>query len=134
MNNAFIIVSHGNFATGALETLEMLVGPTINWKAIGLFPGEGLDDFKEKIMEAVNYFDSKNIMIFSDLQGGTPSNACVQIIMEKNNIEVLSGFNLPLLLEVYSQSHLEISEISKHIYDNWKDYLVNINEKIRGIE
>ncbi|MCR5134331.1 MAG: PTS sugar transporter subunit IIA [Clostridiales bacterium] len=97
-----ILVSHGSFAAGIREAAEMIFGVQENLEVFGVFPGDTVDAFSAKIEKAIEHFgDPKNTLILSDLIGGTPSNTAMMMAL-KHGVNVLSGLNLPMLIEVLS--------------------------------
>ena len=68
-----IIASHGEFASGILQSGEMIFGAQENVKAVTLMPSEGPDDVKAKMKEAIASFDNQDEVLFLvNLWGGTP--------------------------------------------------------------
>ena len=65
-------------------------------RAEGLFLAEGL----RIIAEAIQRCDQgKGVIILTDLFGGTPSNLAISL-MKTENIEVIAGVNLPMLIRL----------------------------------
>ena len=70
-----ILATHGNFATGILQSASMIFGEQPNVAAVTLQPNEGPDDVRRKMEEAVASFeDPDQVLILVDLWGGTPFN------------------------------------------------------------
>lgn len=97
-----ILISHGSLAAGMREAAEMILGEQEDMEVFGLFPGDTLESFSDKIERMIlQYHDETNTLILSDLPCGTPSNAASMMVL-KHGIHALSGCNLPLLVEVLS--------------------------------
>lgn len=96
-----IIVSHGSLASYLIEAAEMIVGVQDDLYSIGLQPHQGLEDIKKGIVEASLKLNdqSAGVLALVDLQGGTPGNAACMLVAA-HNISIVSGVNLPMLLEV----------------------------------
>ena len=102
--NGLIIASHGYFANEALNSVKMISGD-IDEEIIRTYSmtlGKDLDTVVEEINdEILNLSRSvENVYLFTDLMGGTPSNASITNSLNHSelNINVVNGFNLPLLL------------------------------------
>ncbi|MGX6970890.1 mannose/fructose/sorbose PTS transporter subunit IIA [Vagococcus bubulae] len=108
-----ILASHGEFAKGILQSGSMIFGEQENVKAVTLMPSEGPDDVKRKIIEAIDTFDQQEEVLFLvDLWGGTPFNQANTLFEEhKDNWAIVSGLNLPMLIEAYA---MRLSETSAH--------------------
>jgi PTS system mannose-specific IIB component len=99
-----IIASHGEFATGILQSGEMIFGKQENVKAVTLMPSEGPDDVKAKMKEAIASFDNQDEVLFLvDLWGGTPFNQANGLFEEhKDKWAIVAGMNLPMLIEAFA--------------------------------
>lgn len=95
-----IAVSHGTYAEGLIDTVQMIAGPQEDLKAFGLAEEESVDTFRERIEEEIKAAgDGEEILIVSDLFYGSPFNAVVSL-MQKYDLYHLTGINLPLMMEV----------------------------------
>jgi len=95
-----IIVTHGTLAQELRAAAELIVGGLERCEAIGILPGEDMDEAENRIREAIKKVDNgKGALILTDLFGGTPSNLSLTFL-ENNRVEVISGVNLPMLLSL----------------------------------
>lgn len=124
-----ILASHGEFSKSALATLEMIAGTQSNMNALGLQPEEGLDEFYQKCKHLIETKPGE-WLILTDIDGGTPSNVATQLLFSFENIQVFSGLNIPLLLEIATNNLASLAELTVLIEKNWYLYLTNINKKI----
>lgn len=115
---SLLIVSHGGFAEGLIDASEMIMGEQENVVGIGLQPEEGPEQLKEKMKKEVESLDEGDgVLVLVDLYGGTPGNSAAYLLDMNNEIEVLTGINLPILLELLnlrnSQSLEELVKSAK---------------------
>ena len=68
-----IVSGHGNFASGLLSTLKLIAGEQENVVGIDFIDGQGSDELKNNIKEAINNFEDE-VFILTDLAGGTRIN------------------------------------------------------------
>ncbi len=79
----------------------MLVTDTSCVKAVGVFPGEGAEDLERKARDAMDALPSGDGMLcLVDLPGGTPARVAGGLATKYPDFEVVTGVNLPMLLEV----------------------------------
>ncbi|EOH89323.1 mannose/fructose/sorbose PTS transporter subunit IIB [Enterococcus villorum] len=120
-----ILASHGQFAEGILQSGSMIFGEQENVKAVILKPSEGPDDLRAKLEEAVASFDNQEEVLFLvDLWGGTPFNQANTLFEEhKDKWAIVSGLNLPMLIEAYASrfSMESAQEIAAHIIETAKE-------------
>lgn len=120
-----IIATHGEFANGIFQSASMIFGDQSNAKACTLMPSEGPNDIRAKMEEAINSFDdSDNVLFLVDLWGGTPFNQANSLISGKEDKwAIVSGLNLPMLIEVYSarMSMNSAQEIAKSVINSSRE-------------
>jgi PTS system mannose-specific IIA component len=99
-----LIVSHGALSTQLIEAAKMIVGEHENLEALQLEQHQGLEDFKQGIRRIYDRenTDNQGLLILTDIFGGTPSNAAF-MLLDELNLSIVSGVNLPMLLEILLQ-------------------------------
>ena len=111
---AVIVATHGRFSEEIVKSSEMIFGKQENIEYVTFVPGEGIDDLTRKYNEAIEVLDMKDGLIFLvDLFGGSPFNAASSIAVTHENMDIVTGVNLPMLLEVFGAR--EISSLSELI-------------------
>lgn len=121
-----IVVSHGYFAKEALNSVEMIIGKQKNAEAISLMPGEALEELKGKIDDAiVKLGNCSSIFIMSDVWGGTPSNASMEFALTRNDVRVISGLNIPMLIEFFNFRNLPADRLIKRVIDAGRKSIVD---------
>ena len=100
-----VLLSHGNYAIEALKSAEMIMGKMTDFSAIGLFPGMGSDDLAAPAAKS-----KEKVLILTDVPYGTPSNVSLHFAAKNPKVTVISGFNLPLVINAYDCD--DISEIT----------------------
>lgn len=96
-----IIASHGDLANGIKQSGEMIFGQQANVTAVSLRPEEGPEQFKQNVLEAIEAFDTDQVLFLVDLWGGTPFNQCSAIVQDNDKMAIVTGLNLPMLIEAY---------------------------------
>jgi len=130
-----IVVAHGEMSNGLIETSKMIVGRAENITPVDLVEGEGPESLREKLQKAIESLDSgEGVMILLDLYGGTPSNVSALLARELN-IEVVSGVNLPMLLEVIMKRKTQsLRELRQVAMNAGREGIRSINEIVERIE
>ena len=95
-----ILASHGDFATGIMQSGSMIFGEQANVKAVTLQPSEGPNDLRAKMEKAIATFDNQDEVLFLvDLWGGTPFNQANGLIDgHEDKWAIVTGLNLPMLI------------------------------------
>ena len=95
-----IIGTHGTFSEEILKSAEMIFGAQENVGSVTFKPGEGVENLVEKYEELISKMDcSDGVLFMVDLFGGSPFNAASILAMKNDNIEIVTGVNLPMILE-----------------------------------
>ncbi|TYP55487.1 PTS system mannose-specific IIA component [Thermosediminibacter litoriperuensis] len=105
------MVSHCNLAPELHKTLETVMGVQQHIESVGLHPGESKENFKLRVVEAVSRVDrGRGVLILADLFGGTPCNACFELIgseLRNARIDILTGLNLPMAVKACRARHVK---------------------------
>lgn len=99
----FILTGHGTFAEGVGAALEMVGGPQEDFAKV-TFLEEEAAEFPAKIAGAITEMAEKcgEVVVFCDLMGGTPFNQAMMCAAATPGVRVVTGVNLPMLLECMS--------------------------------
>ncbi|ACD53060.1 UNVERIFIED_ORG: PTS fructose transporter subunit IIA [Clostridium botulinum] len=113
-----IIVGHGFFSEGILSSVKLIAGEQQEVIGVNFECGQGSDILKGNIENAIDNLNTDEVLILADLAGGSPFNVSV-IISEKRkdkNIKVISGMNLPMVLEAsLSRSNYTMEELVESV-------------------
>ncbi|NMB08434.1 MAG: PTS sugar transporter subunit IIA [Tissierellia bacterium] len=129
-----LIVSHGSIAKGFYETAEMIMGDVEGVRAIGIQPGESAQDFGEKVVKlADEIYTEDGLLVLADLFGGTPSNTAIMKLLNRyDNIQLISGINLPILLEALGGRVMALEDMKDNLINIGKDGIVDVNKVVAG--
>src|SRR5919112_5109674 len=95
-----VLVTHGQLALEFVRAMEHVVGPQDAIAAICIGPDDDMEARRKDIAEAIGQVDSgEGTIVLTDLFGGTPSNLAISL-MKTENIEVIAGVNLPMLIRL----------------------------------
>lgn len=100
MTIAIIIATHGTAAKELLKTTEMLIGEQENVATIDFVPGENAETIIGKYQTLADgpLSSCDQILFLVDMWGGSPFNAANRFQEGKNNMDVVAGVNIPMLV------------------------------------
>lgn len=111
-----VIVAHGHLAEHFIKTSEMITGKQEKLIPVSLMPEDGLGDLRKKVLSAVEHVrTSHGVLILTDIFCGSPTNASTPLTLSKD-IKIVTGVNLPMLLEVLVNRTRTLEEIVKTAY------------------
>ena len=119
-----VLISHGNMAREMKAAMEHVVGVQDAVETVAIFPQ---DDMEQRRMEIIGKIDAvdkgKGVVVLTDMFGGTPSNLAISI-MEKKNIEVIAGMNLPMLIKLAQvRGNASLNEAVLNAQDAGRKYI-----------
>src|SRR6184192_2266867 len=91
-----VLVTHGRLAAEFVTAMEHVVGPQEAIESICIGPD---DDMERRRKDIGKVDQGQGVIILTDLFGGTPSNLAISL-MKSENIEVIAGVNLPMLIRL----------------------------------
>lgn len=120
---ALIIGTHGKFSEELVKSAEMIFGSQENVGVVTFKPGEGTENLVEKYNNLINELHCEDGVLFMvDLFGGSPFNAASILALKNDNMEIVAGVNLPMLLEVFSSRDFSsLSELVTIAQNTGKD-------------
>ena len=102
-----VLVTHGRLAEELIAALEHVVGAQTNVGAVCIGPDDDIDRRRAEIVDsAAKVDDGDGVVVLTDMFGGTPSNLAISI-MDKAQIEVIAGVNLPMLIKLATARQTE---------------------------
>jgi len=97
-----VLVTHGRLADEMVAATEHVVGPQSAVRTVCIGPDDDMERRRDDILRAVaEVDDGSGVILLTDMFGGTPSNLAISI-MDKANVEVIAGVNLPMLIKLAS--------------------------------
>lgn len=114
-----IITSHGKFCEEIKKTVEMFSGKIDNCFTLPLVEGQSIEDFEFEMDEIVKKFDANDdLVILTDLRGGTPYNMGIKTLFGRDKTWVISGMNVPMILSIAMRDENEnIEELISYSLD-----------------
>jgi PTS system mannose-specific IIA component len=97
-----VLVTHGRLADEFVEALQHVVGEQEHVATVCIGPDDDMEQRRKNILESITKVNQgKGVILLTDMFGGTPSNLAISVI-DKANVEVIAGINLPMLIKLAS--------------------------------
>ncbi|WP_287476954.1 PTS sugar transporter subunit IIA [Anaerostipes sp.] len=105
-----LIATHGGLAEGLLNAIELLAGKQEKIETIGLYHGDGIDAFAQEVEKTYEKLNGEDgVLVFVDILGGSPSNAVMKLMNEKDNVKAIAGVNWCAPRQVDSEKNISFS-------------------------
>ncbi len=118
-----VVAGHGDFATGIVSAVEQITGRGSVLLAL-TNRGLGGDDIVRVLREAVASAGAS--VIFTDLPAGSWTIAARRVQRERPDVVVVTGANLPALLDFVFRTDLEAATAAGHAADKGRGSLAVI--------
>ena len=127
-----LVTGHANFGTGITSSVNLIAGEQEAYKAVDFLPTYSTEDLTREITKALEDLkDCEGVIIFTDLMGGTPFNVSAQLGHGKENIRIVAGTNLPMLVEiVMSRKFMDnLDELVESVLETGKEQVTKYEFK-----
>lgn len=121
---ALMLMSHGDFATELMRSLEFIIGKQDNYDTLGVHLDDQIDNLRKLMFEKIEKLDTESgLVVFTDIVSGTPMNFA-GLLLNRDDVLLCSGVNLPVLLEVSLNRDKTITELKALIQDVYQNGMV----------
>lgn len=129
-----LLVTHGPFAQGILESSEMLVGKSEGVEFLTLNPKDDVEIFHEKISQKSKEMDEgAGVLVLVDLLGGSPYNAAARCL--RDGVECLTGLNMSMLLTALEQrEYCDLQELLEECKNAAVSNVVSVRKYLSDLE
>ncbi len=112
-----VIVTHCQLGEALIGAAEFIIGSRpASLESVSIDLNENAEKLRNKISQGIkNVKGQEGVLILTDMFGGTPSNLSYSFL-EEGHIEVLSGVNLPVLIQAASmREKLKLAELAANL-------------------
>ena len=110
-----VVIAHGNMASGLIDAVAYIAGPQVHDFLTPVSNrGLGPDALAQEIRR---FAGEQPTIIFTDLQSGSCGFAARRCLQDAGNLVVVSGVNLPILLEFVMRRQLPLEQLVPFLLD-----------------
>ena len=112
-----VIVTHCQLGEALIGAAEFIIGSRPeSLESVSIDLNESAEKLRNKISQGIKSVKAKDgVLILTDMFGGTPSNLSYSFL-EEGRIEVLSGVNLPILIQAASmRKKMKLDELASNL-------------------
>ncbi len=126
----FLITAHGTFSSGIKSSLDIIIGRTENVFVINAYvdSNASIEEDLNAVLRNVSADDE--LIVFTDLLGGSITNQVLRYAL-RENVHVVSGINLPLVIEVMLASEEEpVAKIIEGAIASAREQVTYVNKSM----
>jgi len=125
-----IIAGHGEFARGINSVIELVAGTQENVATVDFLENHSTEDLKNNLKEQIENMNTEGTLIFTDIPGGSPFKMAVELSMEHDDIEVIAGTNVPMIMEIlFDRENIDLLELKNRSMEVGKKQIVTFEMK-----
>ena len=112
-----VIVTHCQLGEALIGAAEFIIGSRPDsLESVSIDLSESADKLRAKIDQGIKKVKGQDgVLILTDMFGGTPSNLSYSFL-EEGHIEVLSGVNLPILIQaVTDRKKMKLNQLAANL-------------------
>ena len=129
-----LVVAHGNIGREMVDATKRIIPDVKHLYWVSVESDDPPEQIRQQISEGIKKatHDEGRVLILTDMFGGTPSNICLSFL-KSNRIEIISGFNLPMLIKLANLSNdKKFNEIANFIKEYGQKNIVIAGDVLKN--
>mgnify|MGYP001321713084 FL=1 len=126
-----LVITHGKMAMGIKDSVDLIIGNSDNIITESLVAGQDFEEFKSSIESKIRRGGKEEpVLVMVDLFSASPYNASLYLSQklreEGYKIEVITGVNLPMVLEASLMADsMELEELKDLAVKNGREGVID---------
>ena len=121
-----VVVTHGALAGELVNATRTIVGEIPAIAAVSIGWTDDMASAREAIERALAEVGGGDVLILTDMFGGTPTNVSLPFLSPK--VEIVTGVNLPMLIKLTTLREGELVEVARVIREQGKNAIYVASE------
>ena len=113
-----VVVSHGQVAEELVNAARNIVGEVPAIAAVSIGWADDMAASRERIGQALGEVGGGDVLILTDMFGGTPTNVSLPFLSPR--VEIVTGVNLPMLIKLIGLREGDLLEVARVVRDQGK--------------
>lgn len=110
-----ILFSHGKLANGVADSCQLIIG-SHQFKTLNVLLDQPVQEIEDSLDNLIDSFETQEpIIIVTDIPGGSTTQTAIKQIEKRDNIYVVTGMNLGLVMSLSFLNLLQIKKITEEL-------------------
>ena len=133
MSTGLLLITHGSLGQDMLDVATAILGGCpLEVRTLAVDSSSDPDQVFEDASRICTELDhGDGVLLLTDLYGSTPSNISTRLI-ERHNVNVISGASIPMLLRVLNYPRLSLEELGEKAVSGAHDGVIITARKHGG--
>ncbi|MEU5691932.1 PTS sugar transporter subunit IIA [Actinosynnema sp. NPDC020468] len=106
-----VLAGHGSLPSGMRDAVELILGEQPRLRVAELPPEQTPEGFRRHLLKVLD--EGTPAVVLTDVFGGTPHNVAAVVAAGRDDVEVLTGLSLPMLVEVITSGADRARELAE---------------------
>ena len=121
-----VVVTHGALAGELVNATRTIVGDIPAIAAVSIGWTDDMGSAREAIERALAEVGGEDVLILTDMFGGTPTNVSLPFL--SSSVEIVTGVNLPMLIKLSTLREGDLMEVARVIREQGKSAIYVASE------
>ncbi|GAV20477.1 PTS system, mannose-specific IIA component [Mariprofundus micogutta] len=120
-----VLIGHERIASEMLAAMEHIVGKQPLIEVLDVLDSQTPDELTRSMQAKIRACDiGKGVLLLADMFGGTPCNIAMGCL-QAGHVEVVSGFNLPLLIKAATlrDKQKNLAKLAEQVVESGRLYM-----------
>lgn len=130
-----VVTGHGHFAEGIISALTLVAGAQKEIRAVNFIQGEGVEELKDHIKQAIGELESQDVLLLADILGGSPFNVAARLLTEETgkNLRVVAGVNMASIVQaVFMRENVPFDRLAAEVAEAGKEGVADLGSMMEG--
>lgn len=130
-----VVTGHGHFAEGIMSALTLVAGEQKEIRAVNFIQGEGVEELKDHIKQAIGELESQDVLLLADILGGSPFNVAARLLTEETgkNLRVVAGVNMASIVQaVFMRENVPFDRLAAEVAKAGKEGVADLGNMMEG--
>lgn len=131
-----VVTGHGQYAQGVMSAIELVAGVPEQVQVVDFVKGEGIEELKSRMVRAIQDLESDDVLLMTDILGGSPFNVAVQLLAEPvgKNLKVVAGANMASIVQaVFMRENVPFEQLPGEVVQGGREGLVDVSAMMEGL-
>jgi PTS system mannose-specific IIA component len=128
-----VFVGHGGIAAGVRDAVCMILGDQPGLGTVSLPPNGSTEELAEQLRAELARLGAADgeALVLADLMGGSPANAVGALAMRTPALQLVSGLNLPMALEVLTSTETTAAGLAEVALRAGREGVLDVAGRLR---
>lgn len=126
-----LVTGHGRYAEGVMSAISLVAGDQEEVNAVNFLRGEGVEELKSHMIQAIRELKSRNVLVMVDILGGSPFHVAAGLAAEETggkNLKIVAGANMASIVQaVFMRDQIPFDQLPPEVAEAGRQGVVDVS-------